>query len=146
MSTERQFEGRLTLQPVGQPAEDWGIWDTDDGGGKDSEESKYKEGGMGATIALSGDSEVENITLQRLYKMDRDHAKIGKLLGYVGRGVRFVYTKSALDADGHAVGNPIVYKGTFKRCTPPNTDSNSSDPALVSVELTAESVVQQGVA
>lgn len=124
------FSIRLTLNGV-----DRGIWDKKTGGKLDSEEYKYNPGAMGPAESLGGKTTTENIVLVRLYKRDRDHDTVGTLLKAVGKG-ECVVNQQPLDDDGNVYGKPIIWTGTLKSVSVPDTDSESSGPALLEVEVT----------
>jgi hypothetical protein len=115
----------------------YGVWDKLSGGEVDSEEFKYKPGGMLPPVSLGGSKNVGNITISRLYRLGRDHTKAQDLINAVGKAVVTV-TKQPLDVDGNAYGVPIVWNGILKRVTFPEHDSESSSPGLIEIEVTPE--------
>jgi hypothetical protein len=119
---------------------DEGIWDKQSGGGVDSEETKYKPGGMAKEVSLGGSTNIENVTVSRLYVLDRDHLRVKAWMSRVGRATVKV-SKQPLDVDGNVFGDPIVYTGKLKRCTPPEVDSESSDAGLVEIEVSTSGTV-----
>jgi len=121
-------------------ATDLGVWDKLTGGEVDSEETKYRPGGMGAHVSLGGSVEVGNLTISRLYQLARDHDRIHWLISRAGKG-SVVINRQPLDADGNAYGRPLVYTGTLKTVTPPEVDSESSDAALLECEVTPAGTV-----
>lgn len=135
MSRQDQYEITLMVDD-----RDCGVWDTKSGGGGDSEENKYREGGMGDQVSLGGPSTIENITLGRLFKGDRD-SQLGKWL-YSRRGkASAVVIRQKLDVDGHPFGEPWVWRGKLKMVTPGDVDSNSADPDTYEVEISTEGEV-----
>jgi hypothetical protein len=113
-----------------------GTFDTFSGGGVDSEELKYHLGGMSGVISLGGLSEVDNVVVGRIYLLERDHVIVGPMLDSPGK-VGMLVCKQPLDRDGNVWGRPIIYIGTHKRTTPPETDSNAgADAALIELEMT----------
>lgn len=130
MSRESQYSVGVALDGV-----DTGIWDKLEGGAKDSEESKYRPGGMQQEISLGGQSTIENLTTTRLYDLSRDHELIRTFFARVGKGT-VVITKQPLDIDGNVFGRPLVYTGKLKTVTPPDVDSESDDASLWSIEVT----------
>lgn len=135
MSLQNQYRVHLTLD-----GEDYGVFDKKEGGEVDSEESKYRPGGMAPQISLGGQTEVGNLTLSRLYERDRDHARVHALMGRVGKG-SVVVTVQPLDEDANPWEDPLVYNGTLKRVQPPDVDSMSSDPAMLEIEITPAGTV-----
>ena len=135
------FEVTVRVQDVtnpNRPMLDLGIWDKRDGGQVDSEEYKYPPGGMRPVVSLGGRKNVDNITVSRLYRLVRDHQElIGRLMAGVGKA-RMEVSQQPLDIEGNAFGRPIVWRGILKRCTPPGVDSESSDPAMIELEMTIE--------
>lgn len=119
---------------------DLGIFDKMSGGAKDSNERKYKPGGLAPEVSLGGQATVTNITVERLYVRERDHNELPMLLAAVGKA-RVSIKKQPLDADGAPYGSPVVYTGVLKQVTPPEVDSESSDPAMLSLEVTPEGAI-----
>lgn len=117
-----------------------GTFDVLTGGETDTDELVYKPGGMLPQISLGGIVTVGQTIVSRIYQLDRDHASAHWLLSRVGRG-QMVINKQPLDADGNAYGKPLVYKGTLKRVTPPEVDSNSTDAAIIELEMTPAGLV-----
>lgn len=118
-----------------------GTWDKMSGGEVDSEESKYRPGNMGAEITLGGYTMVGNITLSRLFIGARDATLLTYLLEQAGRA-DVTITKQFLDVNKVPFSTPLVYKGKLKSVTPPEHDSESSDPALLEIEVSSASVTK----
>jgi len=133
----RQDQGAITVVIDG---ENTGIWDKLSGGEVDSEETKYKPGGMAKEISLGGSVNTGNVTISRLYVLARDHVKIKQWISRVGKAVVTV-SKQPLDVDGNAFGDPLVYNGILKMVTPPELDSESNDAALVELEVSTSGTV-----
>jgi hypothetical protein len=95
---------------------------------------------MGPRISLGGSVNVGNVTVGRLYVLDRDHVIMPWLLGRAGKGT-MVISKQPLDVDGNAYGKSLTYRGKLKQVTPPEVDSNSSDAALLELEMTPDGAV-----
>jgi hypothetical protein len=107
------------------------------GGEIDSDDAKYYPGGMAPPVSLGGRKSVGNVTVSRLYRLARDHDAVQVLIDAAGKA-SMVVTKQPLDVDGNVYGRPIVYKGTLKRVTPPEVDSESSSAAMIELEMTVE--------
>lgn len=135
MSRQDQYAVSVSIDGT-----DTGIWDKLSGGEIDSEETKYKPGGMATAVSLGGSVEVGNVTVSRLYVLPRDHAVIKTWINRVGKAT-VVVTKQSLDVDGNSFGSPLVYQGTLKTVTPPEVDSESNDAALVELEVTCSGTV-----
>lgn len=135
MSREDQYSVILSIDGV-----DYGVWDKMSGGGVESEEVKFRPGGMGSQISLGGSKAVSNITLSRLYSLTRDHPLVPTLMAKAGKGSCIV-TKQPLDLDGLAVGIPLTYSGKLMNVTPPDHDSESSDPAMIELEISTDGSV-----
>lgn len=126
---------RVTVDVDGQPS---GVWDKMSGGEADSEETKFKPGGLAPEVSLGGSSMVGNVTVSRLYDLNTVHNSLVRtLMAGVGK-LPIVVTKQPINALGVAVGNPLVYRGMLKSCTPPDHDSESSDAALIEIEVSVE--------
>jgi len=111
-----------------------GIWDKRSGGELDSEEVKYHPGAMADQIQLGGRVVPGNNTLSRLFKGDRDQARLGQMFAAVGKS-KVKITEQPLDTDGNAYGNPIVWIGILKKVASPNRDSESNNPAMIEIEV-----------
>ena len=135
MSREDQYSVGVRIDGL-----DFKVWDTFSGGEADSEEAKYSPGGLAPEISLGGKRTVGNITVGRLYDLLRDHSQIQFLMERVGKA-DVVVTKQPLDVDGNAFGQPLVYRGKLKMCTPPDHDSQSSDPAMIELEISSAATV-----
>lgn len=133
----RQDQNAVTFNVDGV---DLGVWDKLSGGEVDSEETKYKPGGMGAPITLGGSIDVGTLTISRLYMLNRDHDRIHWLIGRAGRGACTI-NRQPLDTDGNAYGRPLVYTGTLKTVNPGEIDSESSDALLLECEVTPSGTV-----
>jgi hypothetical protein len=116
----------------------YGIWDKKSGGQLDSEERVYYPGAMAPPISLGGRITPENVTLQRLYRLGRDHELLQQLIDSVGKS-RAEVQQQPLDIHGNAHDfHPIIYQGTLKRVQVPEHDSESNDPAMVEIEITVD--------
>lgn len=116
-----------------------GVFDKMSGGNADSDEVKYRPGNMANEITLGGHRTIENVTVERLYDLSVDAAGSPSNLVWLMNGVgsaRVVVTKQSLDVNKNAFGDPIVYRGTLKGVTPPDVDSESTDAATWSMEVT----------
>ena len=130
----RQDTFEVNLRVAGA---DFGVWDAREGGELDSEENKYPPGGMQPKISLGGARTTGNLTMSRLYRLQRDHDKIQFLFNNVGRG-EAIASQQPLDLNGHSYGRPIVWRGVLKRVTPPPHDSKSNDEARIEIEISPE--------
>jgi hypothetical protein len=119
-----------------------GTFDKMSGGNADSEESKYSPGNMAEPITLGGRRTIENVTVERLYDLQRDASPVSggqSNLRWLMNGVgsaQIVVTKQSLDVNKNPFGYPLVYRGTLKAVTPPEVDSESTDAATWSIEIT----------
>ena len=134
MSREDQYNVSLSLNGVSL-----GTFDKMTGGDVDSDETKYKPGGMQPEITLGGSKTVTNITVTRLYDFDVDNANKATLVAAVGSG-DVVVTKQPLDVDGNVYGSPLIYNGKLKQVTFPDHDSNSSGAGLIELEISSASI------
>jgi hypothetical protein len=133
----RQDQGAISVAIDGVNT---GIWDKLSGGEVDSEETKYKPGAMANEISLGGSVNTGNVTVSRLYVLNRDHVNIKGWIARVGKAAVTV-SKQPLDVDGNAFGDPLVYAGILKMVTPPELDSESNDAALVELEISTSGTV-----
>lgn len=115
-----------------------GVFDTMTGGAYDSEETKYKPGGMAPEVALGGSRMVSNLVVGRLFRLDRDLPLVPILKSKVGTGLCTV-TKQSLDINRNPYGTPDVYTGILKTYTPVEPDSTSNDAAVFQLEISTNS-------
>ena len=111
-----------------------GVFDKLVGGEVDSTETKYNPGGMAKPVSLGGAQIFGNVTVSRLYRLDRDHPIIHTLYNLAGKG-GITITKQPLDVDGNAYGRPITINGTIKLVKAPEHDSTSSNPGILDIEV-----------
>lgn len=116
---------------------DLGVWDKFSGGDIDSDDTKYRAGGRAPEESLGGTRTVSNVTLSRLFRIERDFGVLQRLID--GAGVTDVQiTRSYLDPSSVAVNSPaygnVVYVGKLKAVKQPEHDSNSSDASMVEIE------------
>jgi hypothetical protein len=116
------------------------VWDKISGGEVDSDESKYRPGGMAAEVSLGGSRTLGELTLSRAYDYLRDHPLIPWLISRVGAG-RCIVGRQPLDVNGVPQGSPTTYTGTLKTVTLPDTDSMSNDAALIELAVTPDGTV-----
>lgn len=116
-----------------------GVWDSLGGGESDSEETKYKPGGMQPEISLGGSRSIGNLTLARLVSR-QDWDFMHEVMNNTGRW-KCTVARQPLDADGNPFGRPLVYRGTLKTVTPGDTDSTSSDAQVWEIVVTTEGSV-----
>jgi hypothetical protein len=108
---------------------DIGLFDQSSGGMGDSEEKKYREGGQIDESVLGGARSRSNVTIERLWRAERD-GPIFKRLD-AGRGkIQLIITKTPCDADLNPIVlpgvSPLIYRGKVKAVTGPDTDSSDS--------------------
>lgn len=128
----RRDQYNVTVNVSGMP--DLGTFDTMTGGDIDSEELKYRPGGMAQQVSLGGTKTINNVVVGRLFRHDRDLPIALQLYEAVGRATVTV-TKSHLDVDGHATGLALVYTGKLKNVTFPDVDSETNEAALMTLEV-----------
>jgi hypothetical protein len=132
----RQDQWSNTVTIDGRPL---GVWDTLDGGESDSEETKYKPGGMQPEISLGGSRSIGNLTLSRLMaRSDWDYMR--NLMNKTGRS-KCIVSRQPLDSDGNPWGRPLTYRGVLKAVMPGGADSNSSDALTWEIEISTEGSV-----
>lgn len=132
----RQDTFRVTVQiqhPVTKRFNNYGVWDKKGGGAIDSDDNKYYPGGMDDPVALGGRRTVDNVTLSRLYRLERDHGVIQTLIQAAGRS-QIIISQQPMDIEGNVFGKPLTYRGRLKRVTPPEHDSEASAAAMVEIE------------
>lgn len=131
---------RLNVQvehPVSGAMINYGTWDKMTGGELSASSTSYRPGGMGAPVSLGGQKTTANVTVSRLYRLQRDHDVAQQLLDGVGR-CRMVVTKQPLDIEGNTYGKPLVYTGTLDQVKTPDVDSESSAAGLIELQMVVE--------
>jgi hypothetical protein len=116
---------------------DLGVFQTFSGGGTAADDTKNRPGGMGPEESLGGPVSRDAFTVGRLYKLERDHALYKKLDALTG-SARVVAVRQKLNRDRTPFGDPITYTGTLIKVTPPDHDSNASDRAEFTLEVSAD--------
>lgn len=135
MSLESQYSVTVKVGTL-----NLGVFDRFSGGEVDSEETKYSPGAMGPQVSLGGKTTVGNITVGRLYDLTRDHVIAKQLIAAVGKA-DCVVTKQPLDADRNPYGAPLVYTGKLKSLSFPDHNSESSDPAMMELEISSAGTI-----
>jgi hypothetical protein len=116
---------------------DLGTWDKKTGGDLDSTDTVYRPGGMAPPVSLGGPKTSTNITVSRLYRLNRDHQHMARLYRAVGVG-RMTVSQQPLDIEGNVFGQPIVWSGRLKTVKTPAVDSEAGGAALIELEMTVE--------
>lgn len=135
MSRQDQYRVTVTID-----GENTGVWDKVTGFESDSSETKYKPGGLGPEVPLGGTVSVSNGNVSRLYDLNRDHQNVKRWLAKVGKA-DIIVNKQPLTVDGVVFGDPLVYTGKLKMVSPPEVDSESSDAALLEIEVSSAAIV-----
>ena len=133
----RQDQFSVTVSVANKPL---GTFSKMTGGEADSDETKFKPGGMAAHVSLGGSVEIGNVTVTRLEDAAELVTNTKWLIGQVGKG-KCTVTKQPLDADGHAFGDPLVYTGTLKTVKPTEHDASSSDAGELELEISVSGTV-----
>lgn len=136
----RQDTHRITVQianPNTGVLSDFGVWDTFSGGDVDSDQNQYYPGGMVPPVALGGRKTAGNVTVSRLYRLERDHDRMQFLIDAASES-KMVVKRQPLDLNGNSYGKALVYRGILKHVTPPDLDSQQSGPALLQLEMTVD--------
>jgi hypothetical protein len=119
---------------------DLGVFNSWDGGGVTSDDTKVRRGGTRTQRALGGPRSVENVTVARDYDLARDHNNMHWLAAAVGAG-RVVMQKFFTDDNDAPYGRPLIYRGVLIRATPPGHDIDSADVANVELEVSCDGEV-----
>ena len=116
-------------------------FDTFSGGDVSSAPNKHRPGGMGPEITYFALPTYGDISVQRVYEHQRDHALVGQLHKVVGRAKATV-TMTPLDADGKiwSSGATRTYTGRLTGVKDGGTDSNSNSPRMLELDITVTSV------
>lgn len=142
MAREDLFKVTAKMTKSDNTIVDMGSWDGFEGGEVDSEEAKYTPGdNQGREVSLGGKRTVGNFTIKKIIgRTSSDHADMKTWQDNVGKATVTVI-KQPLDATFTAFGSASTYSGILKTVTPPNFDSNSSDAAIVELEISSNGTV-----
>ena len=114
-----------------------GTFQTFAGGGSAADDTKNRPGGMGPEESLGGPVSRDAFTVSRLYKLERDHPIFKTIDGLTG-SARVVAVRQKLQKDRSPFGDPTTYTGTLIKVTPADHDSNASDRAEFTLEVSAD--------
>jgi hypothetical protein len=137
MSRKSQERVQVSIANRDGVFEDWGIFDTWAGGEADSNETRHRGGGMAPERALGGQLTIGQVTVTRLYDLERDHERVRSLLNRAGKA-RIVAQRQKLDLEGDPFGEPMTYTGITKSLKPGDADSESDDPQMLEIEFTPD--------
>jgi len=127
---------KLKVKVVGPPGKIIPIidWDKFSGGDLTHSVTKVRATAGGPKHVLTGDSEVDNITVEAFI----DPAAHGSFLAALKNGEKFEGTTIsvyAIDNAGVQVGGALEYKGcSLAKYTPPQADANGEDAAKLVLE------------
>jgi hypothetical protein len=133
MSRIDQYQVNL----VGPNGEDWGLWLTYDGGGVDSEETSTRDAYGLPKEQLGGAQTIDNHTLSRTFKTNRDPSVWPTLKKGCGR-IRLSGNVQLLDIDGFAVGKPDPFQGMLKSAKKAAVNIEGSDAMKITIEISAD--------
>lgn len=117
-----------------------GTFDTWEGANVTADNTKHRRGNMGEQVAIGGPVTIDDLTVSRDYDLTRDNPNAHWLSKAVGRG-RVVATKYYLDTNGKGFGDPIVVTGILIGYNEPNSDSDSSDIAMLELVINPDGAV-----
>lgn len=138
MSGSRVDQERVTITIVGLGQTlNLGVFDSFNGGAKKGETTKHRPGGMGKQISLGGASTRDDFTTGRLYDLERDHPYMKRLDALVNIG-EVTAVRQKLNPDKTPAGEPITYTGTLSGYVMPDHDSDSSEKAMFTLEVSAD--------
>lgn len=127
---------RMTVVIDGQS---WGIFASLAGGELSATITKRRPGGMGPEITYGGLPTTSNLVLGREYDLDVDHPRFLDLRNRRRVGsARVAINDQPLDEFGQNYGPPIPYLGRLEKMIPPEKDSTSADPQMISIEVSVE--------
>lgn len=119
---------------------DLGVWDTWQGGDKDTSSIKYRSGGQPDEESLGGGNTYTDLTITRNYRLSRDASIVSFLLNKTGIGEARAI-KQPLDRSYNAFGNPVIATGLLKTYQDPKADSNANNAAMIGVVIEPNSIV-----
>lgn len=119
-----------------------GTFSSKSGGETSADTNRYYDGGSKTPEVMASPAQSGNVTVGRAFRAVRDRAIINRLRSQVGIG-RFDLSVQDLDANLVAIpGGLTTYTNALLvRCSDPDHDANSGDPATFELEFAIESVV-----
>ncbi len=118
-----------------------GYFTTLTGGQTTVANSKVFNGGDEYAAVVTGNKEVENITVSRPYKPERDAQYLVDLRARIP-GFKSNVSKQPLDEGGFSIGKPTVYPAAeLIRVTDPDANWSSGNPAMMELEFAVTTVV-----
>lgn len=134
-STAGHFTVSLTVD-----GKSFGVWDTATGGNVSAEVNKRRNGtSRGRRATLPGPRDYEDVSIAREFVYDRDHKAAAMLEALAGTG-RAVVVRQPLDANRAPFGRPKTYTGVLQAVAYPDSDSDSSDTAMLECTIVVEDV------
>lgn len=114
-----------------------GVFDSFSGGAKKGEATKHRPGGMGKQKSLGGPTTRDDFSVGRLFELERDQPFEKILDSLVNIGV-VTAVRQKLNTDKSPSGQPTTYTGTMSGFVMPDHDSDSSDKAMFTIEVSAD--------
>lgn len=111
-----------------------GVFDSQGGGKYGSEDTKYKPGGMVPEVSLGGSKTTDNVTVGRLFRLDRDLPLVPTIKAKVGSG-SVTISKQSMDVNRNPYGTPDVYTGILLSAQFPEPDSTANEAAIMMLEV-----------
>ena len=128
----KQYDVTAWLDKVGA----LGTFDTFTGGGVDSDELKYRLGGMRSVVTLGGLTEVDNVVIGRIYLLERDHVVVGPLLDAARQG-RDDHLQAAARRRRQRLGPAADLHRHLQAHHPPTTTRTPAPtPRVIELEMT----------
>jgi hypothetical protein len=135
MSRQDLYQITVSAQTsVNGPLVALGRFDRRSGGNVTASDTKYRPGASPVEVSLGGPRTVENVTISRLYDLDRDHELAKRLATVVGQG-RVSVAQQPLDSNYVAWGTPTTWNGILTRVTWPDADSSGNAASLLELEV-----------
>lgn len=130
---------RNALVTVVVDGDSLGTFVTKSGGQTEADGQKTRLGGMSDEVALGGPASTENVVVARVFDTYMQ-AKAKALRSKVGLASMSV-THTALGNDKKPTGYSETYTGILNRVTLPDADDNSSEVAMIELELLTNQAV-----
>lgn len=140
MAGTRKDTHRVTLKVAGI---DFGEWEAKTGGKSSGNATMNKPGALKQAVSLGGIPTTDTITLTRNYDERstgeiQGTPRVTLLNGLIGQDA--IVRQAPLDGSGNLFGPTAVYDGILDAFSMPDTDSNSEDSAVISVDVAVNGV------
>lgn len=119
---------------VGGPMVSLGTFERRSGGAVSATDVKFRPGGSPTETSLGGSRTTENVTISRVFDLDRDNELLKRLASVVGQA-KVTVSQQPMTADYVPRGTPTIWSGILIKATPPEADSGGNATSMMELEV-----------